>query len=358
MKIASTVLFTIALWLISGAATAVDMLRVGVLQASPFASQVGDHYQGLTIDLWEKIAANNHWAFSYLSAGTDESQAISQLQAGRFDILIGPLSVTGPSLAVVDFSRPFFINKTGVIVLKHRSHFLSLLDPVLSKSFAALTLALLSAFLIYIHLFWYFERGKHPEISEGYWKTVSSGLWIHVIKKGFGGMPTTLYGKFTVLFWLLCVGLFLTTFNANVTSAFTVALAKQYDSIKNFGDLQQLQLAGVEGSAAANLAIDQGLTLVYVKNLEEAIDLLQDNEVGGIVYDSVIGLNYLSSHHSTKLVMSAYMFAQEEYAFALPYHSPLTRALNMSLVELQDNQQVSRICQKFIGAEQAKNCQL
>lgn len=221
----------------------------------------------------------------------------------------------------------------GVILLKQHGHFINFLDPSLLRSFISIALALLFSFLVYLHLFWYFERGKHPEILDSYRKAIKSGLWAHTIKNGFISMPTTVYGKFTVLFWLLCTSLFFASFNASVTSTFTVALAKQYDSIKTFGDLSQLHLAVVEGSAVASLASDQGLTLTYTKNLEQATSLLQETQVGGVLYDSVIAQQYLARHHLTKLMMSGFIFGQEEYAFAVPYHSRITQALNMTLVE-------------------------
>jgi len=92
-------------------------------------------------------------------------------------------------------------------------------------------------------------------------------------------------------------------------------------------------------------------------SLDEGVALLEANKVGGIVYDQVLAQSYISDHRLKKIVLSNYTLGHEEYAFALPYESHYTKAVNISIIKFQDNQMMDVFCRKHLG-EQAKYCQL
>lgn len=333
-------------------------LRVGVVSGSPFAFENAGVYGGLAIDLWQKIAEQNKWSYQYLPTGEDVYESLQQLQAGKFDLLIGPISVNEKRLYIVDFSRPYFINNVGILLHKEKSRYFPVIDAFLSPAFALVLLAIALLFIIYLHLLWYFERGKHPDIPLSYREAISVGFWVHLFKKsGFSQMPITLYGRVIVLLWLLCLGLLFTVFNASVTSMLTVAKSKQFDSISDFNTLTTLHLVGPKGLAAVNLARAQGLVVEETDTLDTAIALLRQNKVDGVLYDTIAGQDYLTSHRLNDVFFSNFVLGQEEYAFAFPYNSPLRKGIDIVVTKLQDHQLLVAMCQKYI-ASQAKYCQL
>ncbi len=332
-------------------------LRVGVITDKPFAMKDGPGYQGLAIELWANVADANHWTYHYVPAGEDVYHAIQQLQAKKYDVLVGPISVNERRLFLVDFSRPFFINKVGVIIKKQNRSFISMLDDFLPRTLGFLIVVLACTFAVFLHLLWYFERGKHPEISLNYRHGISAGIWTHLFKKGFSHMPLTLHGKVTLLLWLGSLIVLFSLFNASVSAAFTVALAKTYDQVASFSDLDQLRVIGVEGVSATTLARNQGLALTTVATLSEAVAKLQANQADAIIYDALAAQQYLQANDVHGLRMSDFILGQEQYAFAVPYDSFLLKGINMALVKSQENTLANYYCQKYIGSG-STYCQL
>lgn len=333
------------------------VLRVGVINGSPFTSQKAGQYQGMVIELWQNIADDNHWGFQYVPTSEDADQTLRQLQAGQFDVVIGPLSVNQPRLKMVDFSRPYFINNIGVLAAKRHYRLRDVFSDFLPSTFVAILISLAGSFLIYLNVLWFFERGKHPDVHAKYHHAMRQGFWHHVIKGGFSEMPHTTRGKITLLLWGLWAALMVSIFNASISAAFTVSLAKQRSTIASFEDLTQVRVIGVAGQASADLAQRSGLFLNTVATLPEAIQALQLGKADALVFDQVPAQDYLNAHHINNLELSDLSLAQEEYAFALRYNSPYLHPINMSIVKFQDNGLVGLFCQKYMG-EQAKYCQL
>lgn len=333
------------------------ILRVGVLTDAPFASQVGDSYQGAAISLWHAIAADNHWTFRYVSTGDNVDQTIAELQAGQYDIFIGSISVNQHRLEQVDFSRPYFINKVGLIIPKQVFQFRSVVDAFFTPVMGVLLFCLITSFVLYLHLFWYFERGKHLEIPAKYRDMISQGLLLHVFKKGFSGMPMTYGGRLTLLLWLFCLAILFSSFNATLTSSLTTLRAKEHDSINDFHDLTRLKILGVKGHAEVTMAQNKGLIVHTVPSLEAGLSQLVGHKHSAMVYDSLPAQVYLNSRALNDLMLSTYSLGQEEFAFAFPYGSPYAKAINISITKLQDLQMLNLICEKYLG-DQAKYCEL
>lgn len=342
---------------VSKPAPVATTLKVGVITDSPFALKDGSTYRGLAIELWENVAEKNHWAYRYQFAGADVAPAIAALKAHRYDVLIGPISVNAKRLLAVDFSRPYFINNIGVIEKKKHKSFVSMLSDFLPRTLIFLLLVLACVFAIFLHLLWYFEGGKHPEIASSYRRAISTGIWLHLFKKGFSHTPSTLHGKVTLLMWLVSLVVLFSLFNASVSAAFTVALTKSYEPVATFSDLDKLKVAGIKGVSATTLASNQGLAVQVVPTLDDAVQLLQADQIDAIVYDALAAKDYLHAHEIHTLRMSEFVLGQEQYAFAVPYNSKLLKAMNLSLVQLQENNLANYFCQKYVGS-QAKFCQL
>lgn len=332
-------------------------LRVAVLVDPPFVSLVGDDYQGAAISLWQAIAADNHWAFRYVPTGNNVDQTITALQAGQYDIFIGPISVNQHRIEQVDYSRPYFINRVGLIISKQTFQFKSIREAFFTPVMGILLLCLISSFVLYLHFFWYFERGLHPEIPMKYRNMISQGLLLHVFKKGFSGMPMTFGGRLTLLLWLFGLAILFSSLNATLTASLTTLRAKEHDSISDFSDLTRLNILGVEGHAEVTMAQNKGLTVHTMPSLEAGVKQLIGNKHSAMVYDSLPAQVYLNSRTLDDLMLSAYTLGQEEFSFAFPYGSPYAKAINITIVKLQDSQMMSLICEKYLG-DQAKYCEL
>lgn len=91
-------------------------MKVGVITsplAAPFViykpKDKKNTYQGIAIDIWEKIADFKQYDFEYVNAGDSYSTAIKNI--GNYDILIGDFRKTPDRNKKVLFTIPFFMSK-------------------------------------------------------------------------------------------------------------------------------------------------------------------------------------------------------------------------------------------------------
>ena len=80
-------------------------LLVGIAGQAPFIN-TGSIPTGAAVDIWEKIAAENGWAFDYIRFDTVE-KGLSAVADGSIDILVGNAPVNKDNLARAEFSQPF-----------------------------------------------------------------------------------------------------------------------------------------------------------------------------------------------------------------------------------------------------------
>lgn len=170
-------------------------------------------------------------------------------------------------------------------------------------------------------------------------------------------MPQTLSGKMVLLLWVLCLSLLFASLNASITSSLTVALNQRFDQINSFDDLSPLRLVGMSGSGTADLAGTEGLGIELVATPEEGLKQIRAGKADALVFSPVKAEVYLKAHHEKNFMFSDFILGHEQYAFALPYGSPLRKAIDVSIISYQNNQSLVFYCQKYLGA-QAKACKL
>ena len=90
------------------------MIKVGVLCAQrspPFCmyDEKTKIFSGIAVDLWKKIAESKNYEYEFIFAGTNYSDAISDIK--KYDILIGDFIKSERRLQYVDFTIPFFLSK-------------------------------------------------------------------------------------------------------------------------------------------------------------------------------------------------------------------------------------------------------
>jgi len=80
-----------------------DTLRVAVKPSPPFIIKQNDTtYSGISIWLWERIAADEGLTFRYVEQ-EDLSTLTETLRSGAVDLSINPLTVTSQRIEAIDF---------------------------------------------------------------------------------------------------------------------------------------------------------------------------------------------------------------------------------------------------------------
>ena len=93
----------------------ISTLRVGVnLNQPPFSyeNQSGKP-DGLSIKLWEEVAEKLNIKFVYVTLEGKKDNAMQMLAEKKLDVLVSPGNSKLSATQFVEFSRPYFMGKTG-----------------------------------------------------------------------------------------------------------------------------------------------------------------------------------------------------------------------------------------------------
>lgn len=337
----------------------IHKLNVGVLMIMPFAQNLNGHYSGIAIDLWERIAKYYNWEYTYIPLGQNIKDGINTLANGTsLDIIIGPVSVTSARLKEVDYTRPFYLSSIGVITKKHEISLWDIFKVIFSKNLFHVIIIFVSVFIFYLSMLWIFEKNKTTlEENPEYFTKLTQRIWLHLFQKKVDYMPRTTHGRVIGIFWILFAAATFTAINANITSALTIARYENANITNSLEGLQASKLAGIKGQISVDIAQKDGIEVVTTPNLDEAIQLLENDKVDGVVCDKPVGVYYLRTKRLAKLMMGPSILENDELAFAVKLNSPIRHEIDLALTGLQDDDSVVPICHKYIGDE-AKQCDL
>jgi polar amino acid transport system substrate-binding protein len=357
-SVLKTLLFiNLLLFCVSGYASE-NTVRVGIVDPiAPFVITANHHYSGISIDIWQRIATNEHLKYHYVLLNMNTYQAIDLLQHGGIDVLIGPISVTSDRYNKIDFSYPYFLNSIGIIEhtgLSDTGKFISILGDVFESPFFII---LVICFILYVHALWIVEKGRNDNFHHRYAPAISHILWTHLLQKGFRQMPATLCGRMISLIWTLVAATFVTSVVAIVTSRLTIALVTKPEHFKQIDDLQDKPLAAVKGTHAYSEAEKVGGDLRAAENLQQAVYWLDKKQVVAVAEDFMIAKNYLKTHDYPKLHMSSVNISNDQYAIALQKNSALLPRINHQILLMQNDDSTVELCARYIGSD-AKSCKL
>lgn len=337
-------------------------IQVGVLMDMPFAQNINGHYSGIAVDIWDRIAKLNHWEYRYIPLNSDNMESVVDTLAStnKLDVVIGPVSVSAKRLEKIDFSRPFYLSSIGVIIKKHELGIFDIAKILVSKNLLHIIIALILSFTGYLTLLWLFE---HKKVKNGLnnnhlqYPSLTQRIWLHLFQKKVDYMPVTTQGRVIGIFWIIIAAAIFTAINANFTSALTIA---RYENAHRSGTLEGLQVSGVAGITGEfdiEVAEKNGIPVTPVKDMQEAIRLLEKDKVAGVVSDTPVAMHYLRQHNLNDLTVSPVTLENDEISFAVKLNSPLRHAIDLGISSFQDDDSVVPLCRRYVG-EQANRCDL
>ncbi len=337
---------------IAFAKNSVRVVRVGVVNArAPFAAPTNNSYNGIVVDIWKTLADNEKITYKYIPLGHNTDAALNELVKGNVDVVIGPISVTYQRYKLIDFSHPYFLNETGLIIHKlptNIGHITSAFFAIITSPFIILFLLF---FLIYIHVYWFSEKADGGEVPEKYSKGISYVIWTHLLKKYHLHLPHTFTGRLASLIWILAVAALLTSILATVTSEMTSAVTSSHQQFNQLADLQNESVAVIKGTRTASEIEKAGAKIIEADSLDQAVELLNEGKVAAVADDYIIAKTYLNTHDYPELQMSSLRIASSVYAIAVKKNEPLLQKINRQILFLQDNGYTQYICEKYINAD-------
>ena len=329
-------------------------LKVGLAGSSPFIVKTNDHYGGISYEIWEALAAKSKWKYStqYFNSVTD---GISALQNGGIDVLVGPVSITSDRAKVVRFSQPYFQSSLSIMSNSDRHGFWDRIAPFFSAKLLIAIAIFLFILSIVGTLMWLAERKASPEQfpmkpAEG----IANGMWLAIVTMtttGYGDRaPITFWGRIITGSWMVISIIFATTMVAGIASTLTLT-GIQTDVVSNMEQLSGKKVAIIKGSPAKDFVEEYFGRPVEVDNLEAAYEKLKSKDVAAVVYDRPQMMYFLKKHGEENMKVSKAEYYKQGYGFAVRENSPLTRKINILLLDLSEENRLTRIVQTWLGDE-------
>lgn len=328
--------------------------RVGIKEAPPLILRgEDDRWHGPAVTLWERIAEANQLEFAYEEY--DLEDLLAAVEAGEVDIAVAALSMLPEREERLDFSHPYFLSGLGIVVRNDASSgWLSGLSRLVSGRFLYIVGALAIVLLASGLAVWFFERKRNPEMFGGpVHEGVGSGFWwaaVTMTTVGYGDKaPRTTGGRLIALFWMFTSLIIISGFTGAIASALTVGALDS--PIEGPDGLRGIRVATVAGSSSVDWLARQGIGYVPTSNVEEALDLLRDDQADAVVYDAPVLDFFARSDPSGSLLVLDRRFDFRWYAFALPSGSDATERLNREILRITAGEEWRKQILEAIGRE-------
>ncbi|MGK7388985.1 MAG: transporter substrate-binding domain-containing protein [Candidatus Cyclobacteriaceae bacterium M2_1C_046] len=327
-----------------------DTIIVGIKVTPPFIIEEGNEkYTGISVQLWENIASELNATYRYKSYDLQGLQ--EALLDNEIDLSINPLTVTSERVKAYNFTQPYFITSLAIATTKSgQNKWIAFIRNFFSIQFFEVIIVLFIVLMIFGILVWLFERKQNPDQFGKGWKGMWSGLWwsaVTMTTVGYGDKaPVTTGGRIVALVWMFTAIIIISGFTASIASALTVSSLEV--SIKGPKDLENFDVAAVEGSTGDKYLEKSNIARQSVASLDEALKMLNNEEIDAVVYDEPL-LRYLinNEQYAKDLMILEPRFATQYYSFALPKNSELRDRINPILLQEINSEAWGFILQQY-----------
>ncbi|MCH2132740.1 MAG: transporter substrate-binding domain-containing protein [Phycisphaerales bacterium] len=315
-------------------------VKVGVILEPPFVAKTDGTYNGLSIDLWEMIARDLGWTWTY--SVHDLPELLKLVEAGELDVAVGPVAQDTKRERVMDFT-PTYIN-SGLAIASRRKPVRTVIDVIShlgDSAFLQLTLSLVVICLIFGLLMWWMERRRNQDHFGGQMvHGFGSGVWWSMVTMstvGYGDKaPRTMGGRVVGIIWIFLSIILLSAFTGTIASSLT--MGRMGSKVSVVGDLRQMVVGVVDQSEANDWLKKSHVAVHKFNSIESGLQAVVDRDIDVFVGDrSALVWQLGQWKHAAKVVVEGNLHP-ERLAFAIPTASPHAEALNVAMVKVLDSQ--------------------
>lgn len=327
------------------------VLQVALKPAPPFVIPEGDHWSGLAVELWGKLAKALNLKYVYQPYQTIE-EVLNAVEQGDADLAIGAISVTSSREGLMDFTQPFFQGGIGIVTVKQAGSIWSSLVTMFSLDLIRALVALSTVLFVFGLMIWFFERKKNQEqfggsalngIGQGFWWSA-----VTMTTVGYGDKsPVTFWGRAVALIWMFASVISISGFTAAIASSIT--LSHLQSRINGVSDLPDVRVAGVRKSASSIYLSELHIHHQDFARVEDALDALELGERDAVIYDLPILRYLVPQRHNDTLVVLPDNLHTEHYAFLLPQGSDLREAINQALLQYMDSSEWTLLQESYFN---------
>ena len=335
--------------------------KVGVLEnAEPFSFFEQKKANGFSVELWETLATENHWDYTYAPAGQNYDQALAALQRGAYDVLLGPFQPQ--DLKDVVFSQGYFLNTSSLIILKDDTHFL---EEILVHLLPLLGNSLLILLICWL-LFPLFILWAEPEDQNlrPYGKGYRQVLWgFFLLLRGTDILynPKRIFPIFIYLIWISVSFYMLAALSGIITEIYV--LGSLYNDFDSPEDLKNKPFAVSKTWMSAehikDLEDEYKIKIIPCNTVEEGLYTILAGKTEGFITGVAFRNRHLQTDQVYKALKPSHLeFSSCIYTFALHQSFPHLTALNKALQQPTMEQKRLSLCTGAVGQRNMLWCQL
>jgi polar amino acid transport system substrate-binding protein len=327
---------------------------VGTMRVPPFVLRGDDgQWSGLSIDLWNRIAAELGIRFEYREFDYDLAGLLDAVDRGRIDAAIAAIPITPESERRFDFTHAYFPASLGIAVrTQPQSGTLATLTGLFSRQILAAIATLCGLLLLVGALIWLFERRHRAHFDPRPAHGIADGIWwaaVTMTTTGYGDkVPVSLAGRALGVIWMFASIFLVALFSATLASSFVVASLKT--GIGGPDDLARARVAAVTGGAGAEWLQTQGIAARGYPFVIHAIKALQRGDTEALVHEKAILGHMIKEYHWGELRLLPHTLAVRYYAIAVPTDSPLKEPINRALLDVMQRPDWKEVVQRYVGS--------
>ncbi|MBL8791224.1 MAG: transporter substrate-binding domain-containing protein [Rhizobiales bacterium] len=342
-------------------AAATAAITVATREIPPFVIREGDGYSGFSVDLWRELASRTGTQFEWLEK-RNVAEILSSVDAGEADVAIAAISITSEREQRFDFSQPMFESGLQIMVPQEQDSGFSLSNVGRYFTQGAMPYLLgILALLILVpgHLVWWAER-KHDDspFSRHYFPGIFHAMgWALSAAAGQqNDNPRSRLGRVTSIAAIFVSLLFLTYWQAELTSSFTVQQLQ--GGIQGPDDLPGKRVGTLTGSTSAQWAATHQVKTTEFEKIAQAFEALEKGRVEAVVYDSPVLLFHAASSGRGKVRVVGPVFKKENYGIVFPPRSggprktDLRKKVNEALLRMREDGTYDRIYRRWFTTEE------
>ncbi|HEY0218323.1 MAG TPA: transporter substrate-binding domain-containing protein [Afipia sp.] len=311
-------------------------LVIGIKNTPPFAMQAANgEWRGISVDLWHRIADQMHLRYRFVEQDTIYD-LIEGTAAGKFDVAIGALTITGARYRRLDFTSSYYSTGLGIAVPASGSlSWIPVIRAFTTFGFLQAVIALLGLALLAGFSIWLLERHHNEQFGGGIKKGITSGVWWATTAMTRRGIinygPQTVSGRVVGTIWTITSIIAIAIFTAAITSALTVRHLQ--GTVHSVGDLNSVRVGVVRGSSTQDALHNLKIGYQDFDTPTAGLEALRANRLDAFVYDKPLLAWLVQQQFSSSIAMLDTTFEPQNYAMAIPNGSPLRAELNIAILD-------------------------
>lgn len=324
-----------------------EPLVVAVAGSPPFVVTDDGAPQGVAVALWNAVAGRAGVPFR-LEAAKTVPEALDGVASGRYDLAIGPISITAERAQRVAFTQPYYESPLSIVVDAEGSGAWSRLRPFFTKAFAVgVGLLLLVLAIVGVALWWTERKENTEQFPKDAVAGIAAGLWLALVTMttvGYGDKaPVTAAGRVVAGIWMVIAMLTASSLTASIATALTLSQIGG-EGIDAPEALSGHRVAVVGGAPAAAFARRHGARLERVDSVREGLERLAEGEVDAVVHDRAVLAHELDGRDDdAQLVLNPGEYETRGYGFAVPIGSSLVHRLDPVVLQVRESGMVREL---------------